>query len=54
MDDSIGKTYELEGPHVHTLHERLEIIFDKLGKISKANSFHYGLAHRFFRDLPHH
>ena len=54
MDDSIVKTYEIEGPHVQTSHVSLEIIFDKLGKIPKAKSFLHGLEHRLFRALPHH
>lgn len=54
MEEAKGNTYELGGPQVYTLQECLEIIFDKLGKIPKAKSFPYGLAHRIFRTLPHH
>jgi len=53
MPETVGKTYELGGPHVYSMKEICEIVYNKIGKPPVLRSIPYKTASRFFSYFPH-
>ena len=53
MPETAGKTFELGGPHVYSMKEILEIIYNKMGFPPKLKSIPYRTAHKIYTWVPH-
>jgi len=53
LEESIGETYEVGGPHQYNMLEIFEMIYNKMNRIPKVNSIPYNQFHKFMSKLPH-
>ena len=53
MPHTAGKTYELGGPHVYSMKEIYEMIFNKIGYPPVLKSIPYKTAHKLLTWVPH-
>lgn len=41
MPETVGKTFELGGPHVYTTKEIIEMVFNKINRVPEVKSFSF-------------
>mmetsp|Transcript_14842 Transcript_14842/g.2477 ORF Transcript_14842/g.2477 Transcript_14842/m.2477 type:complete len:101 (+) Transcript_14842:693-995(+) len=53
MPETVGKTYELGGPHIYSNKEVAEMVFNKINRIPEIKSFTFSQAQRWLSFVPH-